>query len=131
MGEHRSLAGDETRRRRIEQRMANDIGRHQVGSELDAPRLAAEGARQRLDQQGLAEPGHALDQDVGIGQQGDQHFVDHCLLADHRLGHFATQGSQQLLCLMQFFCGKGGGGRIHEEAFREDVPARAVRAEHR
>jgi hypothetical protein len=91
MRKHRPLASDEIGRGCVEQRVTDDIGRHQVRGELDAPGLAAEGSGQDFYQQRLAETGNALDEHVCIGQQTDQHFVDHCLLADHRLGHFSAQ----------------------------------------
>ena len=56
---------------------AGDVRGHQVGRELDA----AEGQVQRLgqggDQQRLGQPGHAVEQAVAAGEQGDQQFFDH------------------------------------------------------
>jgi len=47
---------------------AGQVGRQQVGSELDAPEGAADGAGQRLHGHRLGEAGHALDQHVAVGQ---------------------------------------------------------------
>jgi hypothetical protein len=131
MREHRPLAGDEAGGGRIEQRVTDDIGRHQVGSELDASGLTAEGSGQDFHQQRLAEAGNALDEHMCIGQQTDQHFVDDRLLANHRLGHFGAQRAQQLSCLLQFFCRQNRRGSIHGKALRADVRGRAGCAGHR
>jgi hypothetical protein len=123
--EHRPLASDEARRRGVEERVPDDVGRHQVGSELDARRLAAEAARQRLDEQRLAETGDAFDQHVRVGEQTDQHFVDDRALADHGLRKFAAQCLEELARLLQFLFRKNGSGRsgcIHVEDLRGRVP---------
>jgi hypothetical protein len=122
---------DEAGRGCVEQRVTDDIGGHQVGSELDASGLTAEGSGQDFHQQRLAEAGNALDEHVCIGQQTDQHFVDHRLLADHRLGHFGAQRAQQLPCLLQFFCRQDRRGGIHGEDLRAHVRGRAGCAGHR
>ncbi len=60
---------------------AGDVGRHQVGGELHAPRVEPEHGAQRLDQQRLAEPGRADQQRVAAGQQRDEHLGHHLLAA--------------------------------------------------
>jgi len=47
---------------------AGDIGRQQIGRELDALERRVERLRQGLDQQRLGEPRHAFDQAVAAGQ---------------------------------------------------------------
>ena len=39
-------------------------------------------AGQRLDREGLGQAGDALEQAVAAGQQGDEHALDHAVLAD-------------------------------------------------
>ena len=66
----------------VEDRCAGDVRGHQVGGELDAAELAAEHAAQRADEQRLAQAGHAFDQHVAAGEQGDERAQHEFLLAD-------------------------------------------------
>ena len=61
---------------------AEDVGRHQIGRELDAAGIEAEHHAQRLDQLGLGEPGNADQQRVAAGEQRHQRALDHGLLAE-------------------------------------------------
>ncbi len=60
---------------------ADEVGRHEVGRELDARERAAEHAGRRLDRQRLREAGHALDQEVPLREQADEHPLEHLVLA--------------------------------------------------
>jgi hypothetical protein len=64
---------------------AGDVGRHQVGRELDALEAEVENLRQRPDQQRLGEPRHAGDQTVPSREQGDEHEVHRLFLTDDDL----------------------------------------------
>ena len=84
LGEDR--AGDEAEVARAVGRLvhhlrADDVGGHQVGRELDAPRGQPEDGAERLDQLGLGQAGDADQQAVAAGQNGDERAVDHRLLA--------------------------------------------------
>ncbi|EXI75083.1 MAG: hypothetical protein AW07_01317 [Candidatus Accumulibacter sp. SK-11] len=131
MREHRPLAGDEVRRCRVEERVADDIGRHQVGGELDTPCLAGKSPCQSLDQQRLAQTRHALDQDMRICEESDQHLLDHGLLTDHRFRHLAAQRAEPLGGLLQLVCRQGGDGTVHGGLLKGHVPVRAGCALHR
>ncbi len=72
----------------VEDLRAGDVGRHQVGRELDALEAQVENLRQRLDQQRLREAGHAGDQAVAAAKQRHQHLVDDVVLADDDLAEF-------------------------------------------
>ena len=48
---------------------------------------AAEHSPERADQQGLAQAGDALDQDVTVGQEGDHDAADQVVLTDEDLVH--------------------------------------------
>ena len=61
---------------------AENVGRHQVGRELDAAGIQAEHDAERLDQLGLGEAGNADQQRVAAGQQRDQRALDHAFLAE-------------------------------------------------
>ena len=64
---------------------AGDVGRHQVGRELDAAELQRQRVGQRADHQRLGQARHADQQAVAAGEQGDQQLLDHLPLADDHL----------------------------------------------
>ncbi len=64
---------------------AGDVGRHQVGRELDAVELEVEHPRHRVDEQRLGEAGHADDEAVAADKQRQQHLIDDLVLADDEL----------------------------------------------
>ena len=86
--EHGAAPRAELPRPRIVDRVAGDVGRHEVGRELDAREAAADRLRECLDQQRLAQPRHAFDEHVPRRDEADQRLVDHFLLADDDLAHF-------------------------------------------
>ncbi|KIU01348.1 hypothetical protein QU38_02100, partial [Staphylococcus aureus] len=61
---------------------AEDIGRHQVGGELDALGIEPERDAERLDQLGLGKAGDADQQRMSAGQDGHQRVLDHAVLAE-------------------------------------------------
>ena len=79
---------------------ADDVGRHQVGRELDPGEVAADHRRERPHGERLGHAGYALEQAVAARQQGDHQALDHVLLADDhpldlgkRLAHKRRLGS--------------------------------------
>ena len=72
---------------------ADDVGGHQVGRELDAVELQVQRLRQRADQGGLAEAGHAFEQRVAADEEAREHAVDDLLVADDRLGDLGLHGA--------------------------------------
>ena len=72
----------------VEDHRADDVGRQQVGRELDAGERGVDDLRQRAHRERLGQPGHALEQDVAAGQQADEQALDHGVLADDPAGHF-------------------------------------------
>jgi hypothetical protein len=83
VGEHRPQRGAEVAGLLVVDARADQVGRHQVGRELDALELAAQRARQGLDRQRLGQPGHAFDQQMALRQHGDHHALQKAVLADH------------------------------------------------
>jgi hypothetical protein len=67
---------------------AGNVGRHQVGSELNATKLHLKSPRQRAGHQGLTQPRHAVQQDVAATQHPDQQRINDFVLADDDLGQF-------------------------------------------
>ena len=70
---------------------ADDVGRHQVGRELDALEVQVQRLGERADQQRLAQPGHAFEQRVAAGEQAGQHAVDDLVVADDHLADLRLQ----------------------------------------
>ena len=70
---------------------AEDVGRHQVGRELDAVEPQVDGLGELLDEQRLGQPGNAAQQAVPAGEKRDQDLADDPLLADDRLGQLALE----------------------------------------
>jgi hypothetical protein len=64
---------------------AGNVGRHQVGRELDALEIQVEDLRQRFHQQRLGESRHAGDQAMAAAEQRHQHLVDDLVLPDNDL----------------------------------------------
>ena len=61
---------------------AGDVGRHQVRRELDPVERAVDDVGDRPDEHRLAEAGHALEQDVAVGEEAGQRLADEVALAD-------------------------------------------------
>ena len=69
----------------VENLGAGDVGRHQVGRELDALEIEIEDVGQGLDQQRLGQSGHAGNQAMAAGEQRNQHLLHHVVLSDDHL----------------------------------------------
>ncbi len=72
----------------LDDHAAHDVGGHQIGRELNARILQMQDAAERAQQGGLAEAGHAFEQNMAAGEQADQDAIDHVLLADDDLADF-------------------------------------------
>lgn len=72
----------------LEDHGAHDVGREEVGGELDALELDAESGAEALDEEGFGEAGHALEQDMAIGQERNEQALDDIGLADDGLVDF-------------------------------------------
>ncbi len=79
---------------------SRDVGRHQVGRELDPAELQGERIGQRVDHQRLGQSGHADQQAMSLREQGDQHFLDHLLLANDHFGQFTGNRRKSLVQLI-------------------------------
>ena len=62
---------------------ADDVGRHEVGSELDAAEGEIQAAGERADQERFGQPRHPLQQAVAAAEQADEQFLHHLMLADN------------------------------------------------
>ena len=75
-------------------RGADDVGRHEVGGELNAGETEGQGLGQTPDEQGLAEAGDALEENVAFAEEGDQGQFHHGLLAHDGPGQLFSDGVQ-------------------------------------
>ena len=64
---------------------ARDVRGHQVRGELDAVEAEVQGLGHGTDQQGLGQSGHAHEERVAPGKQGDAQKFHDALLADNDL----------------------------------------------
>ncbi len=71
---------------------AQDVGRHQVGRELDAGEFEIQRLGQRADQQRLAQARHAFQQAVPADEQAGQHAVDDFVVADDHAADLFADG---------------------------------------
>ena len=84
VAEHRPELGVEGRLVGPVDARADEVGRHQVGRELDAVERPAEHVGGRLHRERLGKARHAFDQQVPTGQEADQHAFEHLILpGDH------------------------------------------------
>ena len=75
---------------------AEDVGRHQIGRELNAVELEVHRVGELLDEQRLGQPGDAAQQAVPAGEERDEDLADHPLLADDGLGQLALEAAGDL-----------------------------------
>jgi hypothetical protein len=91
VGEDRPALGREDAVARVVDEGADQVGGQQVGGELQPVEAGVDGLRQGLHRQRLGQAGHALEQDVPVGEQADQHAVDDVALADDDLADLLAQ----------------------------------------
>ena len=98
---------------------AGDVGRHQVGRELDAAEFEAQGLGERADQQRLGGARQTGDEAVAADEQRDHYLLDHFFLADDHPANLADNVVMHVLealdPLLQFGGidrGDGGGGHF-------------------
>jgi hypothetical protein len=82
VGEDGALLGHELAPGLVVDHRADDIGRQEVGRELNALELHGQRIGQRLHGECLGQARHPLQEDVPPGQKADQDPLDHGLLAD-------------------------------------------------
>ena len=61
---------------------AGDVGRHEVGGELDAGEGHGQAAGDGADHEGFCEPGDAFEEYVALAEEGDQELFDDFVLTD-------------------------------------------------
>jgi hypothetical protein len=79
---------------------AGDVGRHEVGRELDPLEAQVENLRDGLDEERLRQAWHAGDQAVAAREERHQHLIDDLVLPDDHLadlGHDALPATRDVL----------------------------------
>ena len=94
---HRTLTENELGASRVPNHGAGDIGRHEVGGELDARHVDVERARQRSHEERLGHARHALEQGMPAGDESDDETGDRSVLTDDGLADFSLEGQEGLL----------------------------------
>ena len=91
---------------------AGDVGRHQVGRELDAAESRATGTSASVEIiKRLGQAGHAFEDAMAPAEQGDEQFLDDLVLADDDAGQLlldVVKGIAQLADGFEVAFGKGG-----------------------
>ncbi len=82
---------------RAQDRGAENIGRHQVGSGLDALEAEAEKPPESLHDERLGDARNAFEQRVALAEDSDQHFFDYCALARDHPAQLGTGMDDQLI----------------------------------
>ncbi len=108
MSEDRPAPRDELLRLRVEDESADEVGRKEVRRELDARERRVEPARERLDGERLREAGHALEQEVSVGEQPDDEALDERVLADDHLADLRKEGADEERLLADALGERGG-----------------------
>jgi hypothetical protein len=81
---------------------AQDVGRHQVGRELDAGEIRGQRFRQRADQQRLAQAGNAFEQAMAADEQAGQHAVDDLVMPDDHAADLLAHGAVAAMLIASF-----------------------------
>ena len=104
----------------VEDVAARDVRGHEVRGELDAAAVEAQGLGHGLDQQGLAQAGVALDEDVSPHEHGPQQVGDQFRLAHEDLVHLLLDGVEFGPGHLEGLWARGRGGVGHAILLRLD-----------
>src|SRR5260370_10147123 len=79
---------------------ADDVGRHQVGRELDSGKGQVEGMPERAQEHRLAKAGYALEQDMAARDQGYHGVAQEVFLADDQARQLGFEIVRELRYLL-------------------------------
>ena len=91
VGEDRAFLGGEFLGAGVVNVSADDVGREEVGSELDPSKLRRHGLGQGVDRESFGQTGKPFHEKVVSGEKADQHAVDKVVLANENPGDFLSQ----------------------------------------
>ena len=93
---------------------AQNVGRHQVGRELNARKMQIERLGQRAHQQRFAQARHAFQQTVAADEQASEHAVHDIVVADDHsadlFSHRLIPRAELFRPLLHLFADRHGGG---------------------
>ena len=92
VAEHRAELGVEVAGRGPVDPRADEVRGDEVGRELDAPEGRVERVGEGPDRERLGEAGDALEQQVAAREQGDEHALEHRVLADDHASDLEQDG---------------------------------------
>ena len=92
-------------------RVPDDVGRHEVGGELDPGERPADHVGERRHGQRLRQAGHAFDQAVTAGQEAYERALDHAVLADDDPLHLEERVFEQRGVLLGIYGLRAVGNR--------------------
>jgi hypothetical protein len=73
-----------------------DIGRHEIGGELDSPEARVERAGEDANEQRLGGARHSFDECMSTGEKHRQRLVDDLILPDDPLGGDLAKAAERL-----------------------------------
>lgn len=76
----------------VEDLGAEDVGREEIDRELDAFEVEVEGLGDGVDEEGLRQAGHAFEEEVAGGEEGDESALNDNVLADDDLANAVADG---------------------------------------
>ena len=91
VGEDGAAVGGELASLRLKDHGARDVAREEVGGELDAFEVDAESGAEGADEERLREAGHAFEEDVAVGEEGDEQPLDSGVLTDDGFANFSAE----------------------------------------
>ena len=98
----RAELGREFAAARIVNQRADQVGRQQVGRELQTLKAGLNAGGQRFHGQRFGQAGNAFEQDVPVGQQAEQQPIDQILLPDHDMPDLLAQRRNPLAQFLHF-----------------------------
>jgi hypothetical protein len=107
VAEHRAELGVEAPLPRAVDARPDEIRGHEIRRELDPCERAAEHPGGRLDGEGLGEAGNTFDQQVALGQEADDHALEHVVLPRDHPPDLEQGLLEAVLCL-----GRRGHGHV-------------------
>jgi hypothetical protein len=125
VGEDRPLLGRKLAGMRRVDRGADDVGRQQIGGELDAREVELHAVGDGAHGQRLGQPRHALEQHVAAGEQPDEDTLDHVALTDDHLADLGGQAVDEGALLLDHLV-DGPKLRLHRV---RSVPCRIMGAQ--
>ena len=83
--EHRTSSTSKLSTLLLEHRVPGDVGRHEIGRELDAAESQIQALGEGADEEGLGQTRHAFQQAVSTSEESHQDLINRFFLPNHNL----------------------------------------------